>query len=68
MRIFQESIGDYSQTIRISSVNEVEVSKNGKILFKGEATNIIDTWTTLSFKDEGGKRHEFLKRVTNTYA
>jgi len=49
-------------------VNEVEVSQNGQIPFKGEAMNIIDTSATLSFKDKCGKKHEFVKHVMNTYA
>lgn len=68
MRVFNEMIGDYSQTIRIGQKNEVEVYKNGEELFKGEATNIIDRGNTLSFKDMEGKQHQFVKYEQYTFS
>lgn len=59
--ILSETIGNYSQTIRIGYRNEVEVTKNGKVLFKGEATYIVDTRNILSFKDKEGIKYEFVK-------
>jgi hypothetical protein len=68
MRFFQSVIGDYSQTIKIrdTSIDEVEVCRDGKILFKGEATSIIDSQYKLKFKDKDGKQHEFKKPVCDT--
>lgn len=66
--ILSQSIGNYSQTIRIGYKNEVEVKRNGQELFKGEATHIIDNGNKLSFKDKNGKQHDFVKYVTYTHA
>jgi hypothetical protein len=64
--ILSETIGSYSQTIKIGCKNEVEVYKDGKELFKGEATLIIDNSYKLSFKDKEGRKYEFLKRTIST--
>ena len=71
--IMSETIGNYSQTIRIGyknevEVKEVEVRKDGKELFKGEATHINDNGQVLKFKDVNGKQYEFVKYVVFTYA
>lgn len=66
--IMSETIGSYSQTIRIGYKNEVEVRKDGKELFKGEATHINDNGQVLKFKDMNGKQYEFVKYVAYTYA
>jgi hypothetical protein len=63
-----ETIGNYSQTIRIGYKNEVEVIRDGKELFKGEATHINDNGRVLKFKDMNGKEYDFVKYVAYTYA
>lgn len=59
--ILCETIGDYSQTIRIGNKNQVEVYKDSKELFKGEVTNLSDNGNVLSFKDINGKEYKFVK-------
>jgi hypothetical protein len=66
--IISETIGNYSQTIKIGYKNEVEVVIDGKELFKGEATHINDNGQVLKFKDMDGKQYEFVKYVAYTYA
>lgn len=66
--ILSETIGNYSQTIRIGRKNEVEVRVDGKGVFDGEATHIIDTGDRLSFKDKNGNLHEFVKYLICTYS
>jgi hypothetical protein len=66
--IISETIGNYSQTIRIGYKNEVEVRKDGKELFKGEATQINDNGQVLKFKDMNASQYEFVKYVAYTYA
>jgi len=62
MTIFNQIIGSYSQTIRIGrDKNEVEVSRNGREIFKGEAKNILDTNSVLSFIDATGRKYEIVK-------
>lgn len=63
-----ETIGNYSQTIRIGYKNEVEVRKGGKELFKGQAININDNGQVLRFKNMNGKQYEFVKYLAYTYA
>lgn len=41
--------------------NEVEVNMDGKELYKGKATHIIDEQNKLTFKDVEGKQHEYVK-------
>ena len=64
--IISEIIGRYSQTIKIGSKNEVQVYKNGKLLFKGEANHIFDNGNKLSFTDKKGSMHEFIKYLPST--
>lgn len=68
--ILSQSIGSYSQTIRIKNVgdNEVEVRRDGQELFNGAATHIIDNHNKLTFKDKTGKQYEFIKFATITSA
>jgi archaellum component FlaF (FlaF/FlaG flagellin family) len=67
MRLYSESNGSYSQTLKIGSYkSEVEVTRDGQQLFKGEATHIIDNGHVLSFKDNEGKKHEFVKGYNNS--
>lgn len=64
-----QSIGwHYSQTLRIGHhKNEVEVKQNGKTMYSGLATNIVDEYNKLSFKDKDGKKHEYIKqRIVTT--
>lgn len=57
-----ESIGSYSQTIRVfSRHNEVKVSRNGQILYEGKATHVVDKDNLLTFKDEQGNQHGYIK-------
>lgn len=67
MTVLSQIIGNYSQTIRIGYKNEVEVKINGEVVFKGEATHIIDNGNKLSFKDKDGKQYEFVKFNTYSY-
>ncbi len=66
--ILSQTFGNYSQTIRIGCYkNEVEITKNGKELFKGGATHIVDNGGKISFKDINGKQYEFVKYIICTY-
>jgi hypothetical protein len=65
--IMSETIGNYLQTIRIGYKNEVEVRKDGKELFKGQATHINDSGQVLKFKDMNREEYEFVKYVAYTY-
>jgi hypothetical protein len=67
--ILSQSIGDYSQTIRIGqNTNHVEVKRQGVELFNGEAIHIVDKRDTLSFKDPEGKQYDFVKYHVYTYS
>lgn len=66
--IISESIGSYSQTIKVGHKNEVEVRRDGKELFKGEATHIVDIGNKLTFKDKDGKEYAFVKYAIYTCA
>lgn len=66
--ILCQTIGNYSQTIRIGHKNEVEVKIEGKEVFKGEATNIVDLGGKLSFNDLDGKQYAFIKYTQYTYS
>ena len=66
--ILSETIGHYSQTIRIGRKKEVKIRVDDKEVFSGEATHIIDTGNKLSFKDKSGNHHEFVKYLICTYS
>lgn len=68
--ILNEIIGNYSQTIRVNrnGNNEVEISRSGKILFKGIAKHIVDSGQKISFKDENDNPFEFIKYLTYSWA
>lgn len=69
--ILNEHIGSYSQTLRINmrgGDNEVEVRREGKVLYNGMATHIIDKGNKLQFKDAEGKQHEYIKYSTVCWA
>ena len=62
--ILSQSIGSYSQTIRVNRCggnNEVEVRREGIELYDGVASHIVDEHNKLRFKDVDGKQHEYIK-------
>lgn len=64
MKVLTEITRSYSQILRINrgGDDEVEVHKEGKELYKGVATHIIDSSDKLTFKDAEGNQREITKR------
>jgi hypothetical protein len=68
--ILSETIGNYSQTIRLNSIgeNEIRIERDNEVLYEGVARHIIDVGDKISFKDGNNKQHEYIKYATMTYA
>lgn len=66
-------MGDvYSHTLRVfkNRDSEVEIHKDGKEVYNGIASHIVDDGFTLSFKDKDGNQqtHKYRTMSTCTYA